>query len=115
MIDTKEQKREQRRIDKENKQLQAERRARELKQQIIERGELTQKEKEENEKKANRLPELEKMQDEYLNWLIDNEPTHPKWFNVVGKYHAVEVQIKTLTTRKPYFSGINELSTLNLK
>ena len=97
-------------FEKQQKEEDQKRIALEKRQQQLEREALIMSE-ENLPTKCSKLEELEKLQDDYLNWLTYYSPTHPKWNEVVGRYHAVECKIKKETTRSS-FSGINEVSTI---
>lgn len=83
--------------------------------EIMERVEYLNHQKEQRRKEENRINELEKLQDEYIQWMIDHRTTDPQWNSIVEKYNNINIKIQTLLHPTSSFSGLSEISTISIK
>lgn len=83
--------------------------------EISERVEFLNHQKEQRRKAENRINELEKLQNEYIQWMIDHSVTDPHWDEVVEKYNNINIKIQTLLHPTSSFSGLSEISTISIK
>jgi len=83
--------------------------------EIMERVEYLNHQKEQRRKEENRINELEKLQDEYIQWMIDHPTTDPQWNSIVEKYNNINIKIQTLLHPETSCTGLAEVSTIAIK
>lgn len=80
----------------------------------IKYGEMTNEVKVLQEERRKQIAALEADYDKIFDWLSENKTTDPKWEDYVRKLAELEANVKALEREPVKFSGLNEVSTLNL-